>query len=46
MTQKLTQKRTQKTATVTSISGVHLPAAPYGGSPNYSGCIEVNFVDY
>ena len=38
---------THKTATVTSIPEVHLPDAPCGGSPNYSGgCTQVNRVDY
>ena len=36
---------TQKTATVTSIPEVHLPDAPCGGAPNYSGCTQVNRVD-
>ena len=43
---RMTQKMTQKTATVTSIPEVHLPDAPCGGSPNYSRCIQVNHVDY
>ena len=43
---RMTQKMTQKTATVTSIPEVHLPDAPCGGSPNYSGCTQVNRVDY
>ena len=43
---RMTQKMTQKTATVISIPEVHLPDAPCGGSTNYSGCIQVNCVDY
>ena len=39
----MTQKMIQKTATVT-LPEVHLPDAPCGGSPNYSGCIQVNCV--
>ena len=42
----MTQKMTQKSATVTSIPKVHLPDASCGGSPNYSGCIQVNRADY
>ena len=34
---RMTQKVTQKTATVTSISEVHLPDAPCGGSPTTLG---------
>ena len=45
MTQKMTEKMNEKTATVTSRPEVHLPDAPCGGSPNYSGCIHVNCVD-
>ena len=37
---------TQRTATVTSIPEVRLPDALCGGSPNYSGCTQVNRVDY
>ena len=44
MTQKM-EKKNEKTATVTSRPEVHLPDAPCGGSPNYSGCIHVNCVD-
>ena len=43
--QKMTQKMTQKTATLTSPE-VHLPDTPCGGSPNYSACIQWNFEDY
>ena len=43
MTQKM-EKNNEKTATVTSRPEVHLPDAPCGGSPNYSGCIHVNCV--
>ena len=45
MTQKMTEKKNEKTATVTSSPEVHLPDAPCGGSPNYSGCTHVNCVD-
>ena len=34
---RMTQKMTQKTATVTSIPKVHLPDAPCGGSPTTLG---------
>ena len=40
MTVKMTQM-----ATATSRPEVHLPDAPCGGSPNYSGCSHVNCVD-
>ena len=43
MTQKMTQN--QKTATLNSPE-VHLPDAPCDGSPNYSGYIHVNCLDY
>ena len=38
---RMAQKITQKTATITSIPVFCLPDAPWGGSPNYSGCIQV-----
>ena len=41
---RMTVKMTQM-PTVTSRPEVHLPDAPCGGSPNYSGCSHVNCVD-
>ena len=41
----MTQKMTQKTATVTSRLEVRLPDVSCGGSPNYSGCNHVNCGD-
>ena len=41
---RMTVKMTQM-ATATSRPEVHLPDAPCGGSPNYSGCSHVNCVD-
>ena len=37
---RMTQKMTQKTATVTSIPEVHLPDAPGGGSSTTLGVYE------
>ena len=39
---KMTVKIMTQMATATSRPEVHLPDAPCGGSPNYSGCSHVN----